>query len=68
MTRLHTLPETPVLLQGTTDSSPVCSRGVKRQNPKRYDHYTAARPDTRSTDQLHHDTGGPSRGIVDAHE
>jgi len=35
---------------------------------KHYDHYTAARPDTRSTDLLRHDTGGPSRGTVDAHE
>jgi hypothetical protein len=44
--------------------------GAQRSEPnsKSYDHCTAARPDTRSTDRLRHDTGGPSRGIVDAHE
>ena len=35
---------------------------------ERYDQCTAARPDRRSTDRLRHDTGRPSRGIVDAHE
>jgi hypothetical protein len=39
-----------------------------RQRGERYDPHNASRPKRRSTDRPRHDTGAPSRAIVDANE
>ena len=42
---------------------------AERASPtERCDRHSVARPNRRSRDRLRHDTAGPARGIIDAHE